>query len=104
MTALTTIFVFSSVFASQTRMQCLRPSPGAIYTGISDAIKTMVRTEGALSPFRGMKIVALGAGPAHALYFSSYETTKKYIGSLGSGNHSQILSFGMFFLLCIYFK
>ena len=75
-------------------MQCLRPSPGAIYSGINDAFKKMVRTEGALSPFRGMNIVALGAGPAHALYFSSYESTKKLIGSLGHGNHSSTVSVG----------
>lgn len=75
-------------------MQCLRPSPGAIYHGIMDAFKKMVRTEGALSPFRGMNIVALGAGPAHALYFSSYEITKTFIGKLGHGNHSEMLSYG----------
>eukprot|EP00112_Aurelia_sp_Birch-Aquarium-sp1_P018639 Seg447.3 transcript_id=Seg447.3/GoldUCD/mRNA.D3Y31 product=Mitoferrin-1 protein_id=Seg447.3/GoldUCD/D3Y31 len=76
----------------KTRMQCLRPSPGAIYSGINDAFKKMVRTEGALSPFRGMNIVALGAGPAHALYFSSYEKTKTLIGSWGHGNHSSTVS------------
>jgi len=78
----------------KTRMQCLRPSPAAIYYGIADAFRKMVKTEGALSPFRGMNIVALGAGPAHALYFSSYEVTKNFIGKLGHGNHSSLLAFG----------
>ena len=90
------------VLPSQTRMQCLRPSPAAIYHGIVDAFKKMVKTEGALSPFRGMNIVALGAGPAHALYFSSYEVTKNFIGKLGHGNHSSLLAFGMYAILFLF--
>ena len=39
----------------------------------------MVTREGLLTPFRGINVVALGAGPAHALYFSTYEATKKFI-------------------------
>ena len=33
----------------------------------------MVKKEGVLRPMRGIGAVVLGAGPAHALYFSSYE-------------------------------
>ena len=38
-----------------------------------------MKKEGLLTPTRGMSIVALGAGPAHALYFSTYEATKNFI-------------------------
>eukprot|EP00794_Sanderia_malayensis_P005693 gene5693-6394_t len=82
------------IVVGQTRMQCLRPNPNAIYSGIGNAIKTMIRTEGALSPLRGMNVVALGAGPAHAVYFSSYEVAKKFITNLGPGNHSRTLAAG----------
>lgn len=66
----------------KTRMQSLRPTTNAIYNGgIFNAIKSMVRSEGMLAPFRGMSVVATGAGPAHALYFSSYEFSKKVLNS-----------------------
>lgn len=34
-----------------------------------------------LSTYRGINAVAMGAGPAHALYFSSYEFLKKVLGN-----------------------
>ena len=66
-------------------MQSLRPDPRAAYTSIRQALKKMVETEGILRPLRGVNVVALGAGPAHALYFSSYELTKKLLGNDGNG-------------------
>jgi len=63
----------------KTRMQSLRPHPNAAYRNIKHAITKIVRTEGKLRPFRGVNAVALGAAPAHALYFTSYESTKKLL-------------------------
>lgn len=63
----------------KTRMQSLRPHPNAIYRNIGDALTTMVKREGLFTPLRGMNVVAIGAGPAHALYFSTYEATKKFL-------------------------
>jgi solute carrier family 25 iron transporter 28/37 len=40
----------------------------------------MVQTEGAKSLFAGIRVVAGGAGPAHALYFSTYEQCKYLFG------------------------
>jgi solute carrier family 25 iron transporter 28/37 len=60
----------------KTRMQCLKPDPNARYTGILDAFVKIVKNEGIFRPVRGMGVVALGAGPAHALYFSCYEFIK----------------------------
>lgn len=39
----------------------------------------MIRKEGVLRPMRGMGAVVLGAGPAHAMYFSSYECLRDAI-------------------------
>lgn len=60
-------------------MQSLRPHPNAIYRNMHHAFKSMVTREGLSTPFRGINVVALGAGPAHALYFSTYEATKKFL-------------------------
>lgn len=64
-------------------MQCLKPNPNARYTGIVDAMVKIVKTEGALRPVRGMSVVAFGAGPAHALYFSCYEFIKNNFSGPG---------------------
>lgn len=66
-------------FAFQTRMQSLRPHPNAVYRNIYHAFGSMMKKEGLFAPLRGMNVVALGAGPAHALYFSTYEAMKKFI-------------------------
>lgn len=60
----------------KTRMQNLSPSPNAAYRGVGEALFRMVKNEGVLRPVRGMSAVILGAGPAHALYFSCYEYVK----------------------------
>lgn len=57
-------------------MQNLSPSPNAAYRGVGEALFRMVKNEGVLRPVRGMSAVVLGAGPAHALYFSCYEYMK----------------------------
>nr|CAH7743822.1 unnamed protein product [Callosobruchus chinensis] len=44
--------------------------------GIGETFLRMVRHEGLLRPVRGMSAMILGAGPSHALYFSSYEYLK----------------------------
>ncbi|CAH1159218.1 unnamed protein product [Phyllotreta striolata] len=58
----------------KTRMQSIS------FKGSSNIFKVlmkMVKTEGIFSPIRGMSAVAVAAGPAHALYFSSYEFFKE---------------------------
>ena len=59
-----------------------------MYTGgIFSAIRSMVQSEGLLIPFRGMNVVAAGAGPAHALYFSSYEFSKRMLSNQKAEYH-----------------
>ncbi|XP_071442078.1 mitoferrin-1 isoform X2 [Hetaerina americana] len=59
-------------------MQSLSPSPNATYRGVGEALYRMVTQEGLLRPCRGMCAVVSGAGPAHALYFSTYEYLKEF--------------------------
>ena len=46
----------------QTRMQVINPSPGGLYTGISNAFSTIARVEGFKTLWRGISSVILGAG------------------------------------------
>lgn len=48
-------------------------------------------TESPQTLFRGIGVVASGAGPAHALYFSCYEMAKNF---LSGGNRSNVLTQG----------
>jgi solute carrier family 25 iron transporter 28/37 len=64
----------------QTRLQRLNPTPNARYNGLYDGLRTMIRTEGVGSLFSGIRVVAGGAGPAHALYFATYEECKVLFG------------------------
>lgn len=59
-------------------MQALTPGPGG-GGGIGTVLIRMVRQEGLFRPIRGMGAVVMGAGPAHALYFSCYEWLKDHM-------------------------
>lgn len=71
----------------KTRMQVVNPTPAAIYTGIGNAISTISRVEGYMSLWRGLSSVVVGAGPAHAVYFATYEVVKQAMGGNASGHH-----------------
>lgn len=60
-------------------MQVLHPSPAAIYNGVIHAFSKISSTEGHLRLWRGILSVALGAGPAHAVYFASFEEAKRLL-------------------------
>jgi len=66
----------------KTRMQSLSTES---YQTIRGGLQKMVTTEGLSRPVWGMSAVVVGAGPAHALYFSAYEAIKR-IGSKGHKN------------------
>lgn len=69
----------------KTRMQVVNPSPTAMYSGISNAMITISRVEGFRTLWRGLSSVVLGAGPAHAVYFASYEAVKHALGGNEGG-------------------
>ncbi|XP_029283196.1 mitoferrin-2-like [Cottoperca gobio] len=74
----------------KTRMQSLHPEPGARYRNVMDGLRQIVRTEGVWRPIRGVNVLAVGAGPAHALYFACYEKIKLSLGDAihpGANSH-----------------
>lgn len=77
-------------------MQVLHTDPEAIYTSLNQAIRKISSTEGLFNLWRGVQSVILGAGPAHAIYFGSYEYFKHLFSSLNNENlNPQLLgSFG----------
>lgn len=66
----------------KTRMQILGPCP-IKSVSLSHALRSILKTEGPSGLYRGIGAMGLGAGPAHAVYFSIYEIFKK---SLSGGN------------------
>lgn len=55
-----------------------------------DALRRIVATEGVWRPLRGLNATAVGAGPAHALYFACYEKLKKTLSDVihpGANSH-----------------
>ncbi|KAJ8866304.1 hypothetical protein PR048_032147 [Dryococelus australis] len=68
-------------------MQNLSPTSNAAYRGVGETLVQMVKNEGVLRPVRGMGAVVLGAGPAHALYFSCYEYLKETFTRVSHYNH-----------------
>ncbi|RHZ67248.1 hypothetical protein Glove_302g24 [Diversispora epigaea] len=72
----------------KTRMQIINPTPQAVYTGVANAFSRIYTTEGIRTLWRGVNSVVLGAGPAHALYFGTYEICKDLFGAnIGEGHH-----------------
>ncbi|XP_033122434.1 mitoferrin-2-like [Anneissia japonica] len=64
----------------KTRMQSVRTSQ-TMYRSVFGTLSTIIQNEGLFRVVRGLNIVALGAGPSHALYFSCYEHLKKTLSS-----------------------
>jgi len=48
--------------SEKTRIQIINPSPGAMYSGISNAMVTISRVEGFSTLWRGLSSVVMGAG------------------------------------------
>ncbi|KAJ1940409.1 Fe(2+) transporter, partial [Kickxella alabastrina] len=70
----------------KTRMQVVGSPSSMVYSGITHAFKVITTTEGVRSLWRGVMSVVLGAGPAHAVYFATYEHTKKAFTTAAGGN------------------
>jgi solute carrier family 25 iron transporter 28/37 len=84
-------------------MQILNPTPSAVYNGIIQGGYRIAAGEGVLSLWRGMSSVVVGAGlyslcyprailinfegPAHAVYFATYEAVKHVMGGNQAGVH-----------------
>lgn len=67
----------------KTRMQAQGCRPGL---GLRHVLASVLRQEGPLGLYRGIGAMGLGAGPAHAVYFSVYEASKELL-SRGNPNN-----------------
>ncbi|KAJ1955290.1 Fe(2+) transporter [Dipsacomyces acuminosporus] len=70
----------------KTRMQVVGSPSTVMYSGVAQALKLISTTEGMRSLWRGVMSVVLGAGPAHAVYFATYEHTKRILTNANGGN------------------
>ncbi len=86
----------SVVHCFQTRMQCLVPDPRANYRNVVHALYRIVRYEGVRNTVRGITAVVGGSGPAHALYFASYEYLKKTLSTIPGNVHGTAVTQGMY--------
>lgn len=66
--------VLFPVDAIKTRIQS--SSSGAATQGLIKQISKITTAEGSLALWKGVQSVILGAGPAHAVYFATYEFSK----------------------------
>lgn len=66
----------------KTHMQALGSCP-IKSIGVRQAFRSILQKEGPAGLYRGISAMGLGAGPAHAVYFSVYETCKEYL-SIGN--------------------
>ncbi|CDK27931.1 unnamed protein product [Kuraishia capsulata CBS 1993] len=69
--------VMYPVDAVKTRMQMGKSA--SLPTGIIAAVSRISSTEGARVLWRGVSSVVVGSGPAHALYFLVFESTKTHL-------------------------
>ncbi|XVF76882.1 hypothetical protein PTKIN_Ptkin13bG0302800 [Pterospermum kingtungense] len=72
----------------KTRMQALGASCSVQPVGgVRQALGSILKLEGPSGLYRGIAAMGLGAGPAHAVYFSVYELSKQLL-SRGDPNNS----------------
>ncbi|XP_022900257.1 mitoferrin-1 [Onthophagus taurus] len=77
----------------KTRMQSLAPTN--VRLGVSDTLLRMVKHEGLLRPVRGIHVMVVGAGPSHALYFSSYEYCKERLTHMTTNKNHHMFIHGI---------
>ncbi|KAI5989270.1 mitochondrial carrier domain-containing protein [Pisolithus albus] len=86
MAGITEHAVMFPIDSIKTRMQVFATTPAAVYTGIGNAFTRISSTEGMRALWRGVSSVILGAGPAHAVHFGTYEFVKDFAGGRAGGN------------------
>ena len=52
-----------------------------MHGNIRTVMSTMIREEGLFRPMKGVSAMAMGAGPAHAMYFAALEKTRDLLTS-----------------------
>ncbi|KAG5999895.1 hypothetical protein E4U21_006158 [Claviceps maximensis] len=79
--------VMYPIDAIKTRMQVLNSPSNTPHSGVLRSTYQMASREGFSSLWRGMSSVIVGAGPAHAVYFATYEAVKHAMGGNQAGVH-----------------
>jgi solute carrier family 25 iron transporter 28/37 len=59
----------------------------AVYSSLGNAVQRIASTEGLRTLWRGVASVIMGAGPAHAVHFGTYEAVKELAGGNKGGHH-----------------
>lgn len=75
-------------------MQVLPSSTSAVASSLYQSLAKVSSGEGLMTLWRGVNSVILGAGPAHAVYFGTYEIVKELAGGNRPGH--QFLATGSF--------
>ncbi|XP_078435414.1 mitochondrial RNA-splicing protein MRS3-like [Wolffia australiana] len=70
----------------KTRIQAQSP-PCLPSPTLRSALSSLLRSQGPLALYRGLSAMGLGAGPAHAVYFSVYELCKEFLSRGGNPNN-----------------
>ncbi|KAL9234749.1 hypothetical protein vseg_009580 [Gypsophila vaccaria] len=78
----------------KTRMQALGSCP-IKSVGVLTASRSILLSDGPAGFYRGIAAMGLGAGPAHAVYFSVYEFFKKSLSGGNPNNHLAHASSGV---------
>lgn len=87
-------FPFDTV---KTQMQVASQQVSSRRMTLQSTISHIVRTEGTARLYRGLSAIVVGAVPSHALYFATYEFTKRRVfdikPGMSSGNHPTAIFF-----------
>jgi len=67
-------------------MQVISATPAATYSGMTQALMRISTLEGFQAFWKGVASVILGAGPAHAVHFGTYEYVKDMTGGNREGH------------------
>lgn len=79
----------------KTHMQALGSCP-IKSVGVREALRSILRSEGPIGLYRGIGAMGLGAGPAHAVYFSIYEICKEFFSGGNPNNPAAHAVSGVF--------
>lgn len=82
----------------KTRMQAIGSgtSCSAATVTLRQSLGSILKLEGLAGLYRGIAAMGLGAGPAHAVYFSVYEQCKKVLSGGDPDNHAAHAASGVF--------
>ncbi|KAK2975272.1 hypothetical protein RJ640_010277 [Escallonia rubra] len=81
----------------KTRMQAIGSSSCSTPSvNLRQSLKTILKLEGPAGLYRGIAAMGLGAGPAHAVYFTIYESFKKVLSAGNPNNPAAHAASGVF--------